>query len=238
MYGILISLGSIGAFFIVEGIVKKRELDLRIFYNSINAAIIFALLGARLYHVIHYWSLYKNFPFLIIQVWKGGLGIFGALIGGVIGIYISLTKAGVKRKEMLEWLDIFAVGIPFIQAIGRWGNYFNKEIQGTETSLPWALKMEGKFQHPLFLYESVLNFILFLILLWMEKRQQGKGIKKGTILFSYLLGYGLIRFFLEFLRVESWKINGINVAQGISIILIIGSIAFLSSNLSINSRHK
>jgi len=214
MYGLLISLGAILAFFISERAVKKRGLELSVFYRSVNLAIILGLLGARAYHTIDYWGVYSKNPRLILQIWRGGMGIYGAIFGGFWGVLI-----GVGKKDLLKWLDVFVLGLPLAQSIGRWGNFFNKELYGQETSLPWGVNVGGKACHPLFLYESVLNFLLFLILCILEKRNEK--LKRGTILGTYLLGYGLIRFFLEFLRVESWTAYGVNVAQAISLLAII-----------------
>ncbi|MBD3365801.1 prolipoprotein diacylglyceryl transferase [candidate division WWE3 bacterium] len=242
LYGILISLGALLAFFIGEKAVKKRNLPLTTYYHAVNGALIGGLVGGRLYHILDYWSLYSRNPLLILQVWKGGMGIFGALFGGVIGIGLILFLAAKKKCEetltsgfLLKWLDIFALGVPLIQAIGRWGNFFNHELYGKETNLSWGLAFEGKRYHPLFLYESIANFALFLILLEIERswspenptkqdNQTATTFKSGTIFFTYLTGYGLIRFFLEFLRLRSWTLHGINVAQTISLLFILTGI--------------
>jgi len=225
MYGLLISLGAILAFFISERAVKKRGLKLSVFYRTVNLVIILGLLGARTYHVIDYWKVYSKYPELILQIWQGGMGIYGAILGGFIGILISTGG-----KSMLNWLDVFVLGLPLAQSIGRWGNFFNGELHGIETKLPWGLKIEGKAYHPLFLYESVLDFLLFLYLHGLEKRNEK--LNKGTIFGAYLIGYGSIRFFLEFLRIRSWAINWINVAQAISILAVIIGGTFLWKNCS------
>lgn len=214
MYGLLISLGAILAFFISERAMKKRGLKLSVFYRTVNLVVILGLLGARTYHVVDYWKVYSKYPELILQIWQGGMGIYGAILGGFIGILISTGG-----KSMLNWLDVFVLGLPLAQSIGRWGNFFNGELHGIETKLPWGLKIEGKAYHPLFLYESVLDFLLFLYLYRLEKRNEK--LNKGTIFGIYLIGYGSIRFFLEFLRIHSWTINWINVAQAISILAVI-----------------
>lgn len=230
MYGLLISIGSIAAFFISEGAAKRRKLNLSIFYKTVNYTIILGIIGARLYHVIDYWEIYRNYPLLIPQIWQGGLAIYGALIGGGLGIYCSLALSGIRKGDILKWLDVAVLGLPLAQAVGRWGNFFNRELYGIETALPWGIVMKGKKYHPLFLYESILNLILFGLLMFLERR---KNPKKGTIFSLYLLGYGTIRFLLEFLRLRSWTFAGINVAQFISVLMIIVSTALLTNKRSL-----
>lgn len=220
MYGLLISLGAFAAFFVSEKAAKKRNLELSFFYKLVNVAIITGVIGARLYHVLDYWNVYSQNPLATIQIWNGGLGIYGGLIGGFLGLWATVNLAG---KNLAGWLDIFALGMPLAQAIGRWGNFFNQELYGIPTSLPWGFKISGTSFHPLFLYESTLNIILFAVLqiLWKKK---GRTAKKGFFFWSYALGYGAIRFSLEFLRVNPWQILGVNVAQLISSGLILISL--------------
>ncbi|GIW69828.1 MAG: prolipoprotein diacylglyceryl transferase [Patescibacteria group bacterium] len=175
--------------------------------------IIGGILGARLYHIVDYWHFYLERPGYIFMVWHGGLGIWGAVIGGILGLYIYTST---YKKSFLETADIAALVLPLGQAIGRWGNFFNSEISGSQTSLPWNL--EGK--HPIFLYESLLNLLLFFLLFRLSK----KVVPAGYLLSSYLAGYGLIRFFLEYLRVNPWKIGALNVAQMLSILSIVISV--------------
>ncbi len=226
MYGFLICLGAFAAFLISENTAKKRNLNLKLFYRTFNIAFILGLVSARLYHVIDYWSLYKTNPILIPQVWKGGMGIYGAFAGGLAGVFLSLKVFNKQKVNLLKWLDITVLGLPLAQALGRWGNFFNKELYGMESSLPWAIEIKGKTYHPLFLYESILNLILFVILWKLNKTQ--KKLTAGKIFYTYLAGYGLTRFALEFLRLRSWTIYGINVAQAISLLLIIIGLQGLS----------
>lgn len=145
--------------------------------------------------------------------WQGGLGIWGAVIGGALGLSIYTAR---RKKSFLVKADVVATVLPLGHAIGRWGNFFNSEISARPTSLPWAVN--GR--HPLFLYESLLDFILFLIL----ARTAGKAPPDGRLLSIYLAGYGVIRFFLEFLRINPWKVGVLNVAQMVSILSIVTSV--------------
>lgn len=141
----------------------------------------------------------------------------------------------------MYWLDLGSVVLPLGQAIGRWGNLFNQEIFGAPTNLPWGIYIKpenrpsnftnfNKF-HPLFLYESILNLLLFLILLTLY-RKFSKTSPKGVFLSLYLGGYAIIRFYLEYLRIETWKIGNLNVSQCISILVLAFSILFIKYSSS------
>jgi phosphatidylglycerol:prolipoprotein diacylglycerol transferase len=168
------------------------------------------------------------------------MGIWGGIFGGTLG---AITYLKIKGEKIFPWLDIISVVTPLGQSVGRWGNFFNKEIFGLPTTLPWGIYIEpekrpveflnySKF-HPLFIYESILNFILFLFLLILYKKTNEK-TPSGTFLCIYLISYSTIRFFLEFLRINPWKIEisslFLNVSQCISILVIIISIIFIFRN--------
>jgi len=170
------------------------------------------------------------------MVWRGGMGIFGGIVGGVLGAWFYSRK---REERFLLFLDVGGLGLPIGQAIGRWGNYFNQELYGKPTNLPWGIfiKPENRLLdviefekfHPLFLYESFGSVIIFLILWWLVKTKKVK-VRKGKLFFWYLGLYGLVRFFLEFLKIEVWMINGVNVAQGVSLGLILLSLTVLKYN--------
>ena len=196
MYGLLISIGGILAFLISEKAAKKRGLNLKVFYIAINFAVIGGVVGARLWHVIDYWAFYSENIGQAFEIWKGGLGIFGGLIGGGLATVCVLAF---YKERILAWLDIFVLGLPLAQAIGRWGNFFNQEVYGVETSLPWGLIIDGRRHHPLFLYESMLNLTLFLVLqyLWTHKK-----LKEGYFFGIYIGAYVAIRILLQPLRLS------------------------------------
>jgi phosphatidylglycerol:prolipoprotein diacylglycerol transferase len=161
-------------------------------------------------------------------VWQGGLGIWGGIFGALLGLFMSTRKT----RKLFAYVDIFAVGAPLAQAIGRWGNYFNKELFGLPTNLPWGIYIPFEFRppinkyfdhfHPLFLYESLLCLILFVFLYKIFSRQKlfGKVISPGNIGIIYLIGYSFIRFFLEFLRTDPWKLVGVPVASLVAIVIV------------------
>jgi phosphatidylglycerol---prolipoprotein diacylglyceryl transferase len=174
-----------------------------------------------------------------IAIWSGGLHIFGAFIGGFLGSYIYFKRS---KLPVLPWLDIAAVGLPLGQAIGRFANYVNQELYGLPTNLPWGINIDldrriapynmleyrDSLFHPLFAYEAILNFILFLVLLnlWQNRR---KTLRAGTIFLLYVAGYSAIRFVLEFLRVEVSLVGGINIVQVITAVTFLAAVALLAT---------
>lgn len=187
-------------------------LDLCIFMIPIS------ILCARAYYVIFNLNYYTSNPLEILDFRNGGLAIYGGIIGAVITIIVFCK---IKKVNILNLTDYIAPIIPLGQAIGRWGNYINIEAYGTETNLP--LKMEviengvTKYVHPTFLYESVGNFILFLILLKISKSRNFS----GQITLLYFIGYAFIRFFIEDLRTDSLMMGNIRVSQLLSLIIFI-----------------
>ncbi|MBU1084947.1 MAG: prolipoprotein diacylglyceryl transferase [Candidatus Beckwithbacteria bacterium] len=233
LYGLLIGLGILmGA--VVASKIAKVKLDN--VFEAMIWSVGFGLVGARLYHVIDFWSYYSVNLNEIVMVWKGGMGIFGGILGGVIGGWLQRVGYELKLRKVrnlrkgatlpfLKMLDVGGLGLSIGQAIGRWGNFFNQELYGKPTDLPWGIYIKPENRlievieferfHPLFLYESVLCLGIFLILWWLVRSKKVK--VGGGKLFVYYLGlYGLVRFFLEFLRIDPWMINGVNVAQVIS----------------------
>lgn len=229
MYGIIISASILISSLLAERQVKKEKLSTEIFWGLILWSLIFGIIGARLYHVINYYKFYSRNLLQIFQIWKGGLGILGGIIGALIG---GLVYLKVKKERVFLWTDVLALYASLAQATGRWGNFFNQELYGKPTAFFWGIYIEpakrlkevamyNKF-HPLFLYESFLDLLLFFILLKVKKASYVKPKLRtdGLISLSYAAGYGIIRFVLEFFRINPWTIYGINVAQTISLILI------------------
>lgn len=234
MYGIFISLAILSAVLITRHLLT-RPTDKELVWDLALVALFCGILGARLYHVIDFHKYYGQDPIKIVYLWQGGLGIWGAIFGGLAGVWAYLRY---KKQNIVYWLDIIAVVMPLAQAIGRLGNYFNQELFGLPTKLVWAIYIEplnrpaeyrqfSRF-HPLFAYEAILNLILFY-LLFLRYTKKKVVINKGFYFFAYLSGYAVIRFGLEFLRINPWKIYGLNVAQAISILIVsICSVFFLA----------
>jgi len=232
MYGLCLLLGILLATLVGERLCKKHGLEIDIFWKAVFYALLFGLLGARLYHVVDRVDYFFQRPLEIIAVWQGGLGVWGGIFGGLAGIFLVIRKTG----KLLINLDVFAVITPLAQVIGRWGNYFNKELFGYPTNLPWGIYIPQELRpvafkyydhfHPLFLYESILNLILFIVLyrLYNQRKMFERNLSRGAISMFYLMGYSIVRFFLEFMRPESWRIGNFPVASLISVFtaLIIG----------------
>jgi len=230
-YGILIALAVIAAVSIASIEAKRRGQSINHIFNLALIVIPLGAIGARLYHVIDKWEFYSQNPVLIFG--GQGLGIFGAIIGGAIGLIIY-TKW--RRLGTLRWLDIVAPGLILAQAIGRWGNFFNQELYGYPTDLPWAIYIDPNhrlpgyesFSHfqPLFIYESLWNLIGFSIFMILGRKLKNRLID-GEIFFLYAVYYSLGRFILEGFKIDVWMIAGIPTARWITAMVIIVSVAIV-----------
>lgn len=231
LYGIMITLGVIAAITLSVIEAKRRGQATEHLLNMALFVLPLGIIGARLYHVIDEWSFYSQNPVLIIG--GRGLGIFGAVIGGAVGLIIYTRW---KRLSTLEWMDIVAPGLILAQAIGRWGNFFNQELYGYPTDLPWAIYIDPFHRlvgyegfshfHPLFLYESIWN-VLGCILLLLVGRKLKNRLLNGDIFFMYIIYYSVGRFFLEGLKIDVWTVSGIPTARWITGIAIFISIVVM-----------
>lgn len=185
------------------------------------------IIGARVWHVATDFYLYKDNLFEILYIWNGGLGIFGGMIGGLLGLYLY-TK--IKKIDFVKVLTLLSVFLPLGQVIGRFGNLANKELLGQETKLPWGMyiKVFNKSYHPSFLYEQIGNLILFLILFFLFKKY---GLLK-ELAYVYLLGYGTVRLIVDIFRTENKVWGNMTVAQIVSLFLI-----FISGLLLLVNKH-
>ena len=227
-YGILIALGVIAAIVLASIEAKRRGENPEHVLNMALIAIPLGIIGARLYHVIDQWSFYSQNPSLIFG--GAGLGIFGAIIGGAIGLLIYTVW---KKLKPLRWLDICVPGLILAQAIGRWGNFLNQELYGYPTNLPWAIYIDPAHRlpgyesfsrfHPLFLYESMWNFLGAFLLLLLARKLKNR-LLNGDIFFLYIIYYSLGRFFLEGLKLDVWTMAGIPTARWITGAAFIASI--------------
>jgi phosphatidylglycerol:prolipoprotein diacylglycerol transferase len=162
---------------------------------------------------------YLQHPGEILAVWHGGLGIPGGVIGGVFGIWLFCRRHGILFADMM---DTIAPALPLGQAIGRWGNFVNQELYGRPSTLPWAIRIDPSYRiseyaefetyHPLFLYESLYNLLLSFCL-WRLDCSDETHLKKGSLFLIYLIAYPTARFFLEFLRLDTAQVGGINMNQ-------------------------
>lgn len=219
-YGIIIATGAMAGILLSYLEAKRRHEDTRHISNLVLVILPLGLIGARLYHVIDQWDFYSQHPLMIFG--GAGLGIFGALIGGAIGFIIY---TGWQKLNTLRWLDIVAPGVILAQAIGRWGNFFNQELYGYPTNLPWGIYIDPGHRlpgyeaythfHPLFLYESLWNVSGCAFLL-IAGRKWHKRLFNGDIFFMYVMYYSFGRFLLEGLKINVWTIDSIPTARWIT----------------------
>lgn len=233
-YGTILALAILLGAYVASLEARRRGRGGELVWDGLIWVLIFGFLGARLYHVLNLWEFYKVNKVSILYLGNGGLGIYGALAGGVVGLLVwGKGIKGLKGVKMGEMLDIAAPGLAIGQSVGRFANYFSQEIYGWPTSLPWGIyippqkRFEGlesfAYFHPLFLYESLWNLLNFLLLIIIIRRFEHK-LLPGELFLIYLPTYALGRLFLEGLRIQSWMLGGLRVAQGVSIVLIFASV--------------
>ncbi|MBQ6143279.1 MAG: prolipoprotein diacylglyceryl transferase [Clostridia bacterium] len=225
-YGVIIATGFALAYIYMVSQRKKYNLKTEEISDFTFISSALAIIFARIYYVVFYpGDFYIKNPIEIVKISNGGIAIYGAVIGGFLGILIFCK---IKKMAFLPILDITCIGLAIGQSIGRWGNFVNQEAFGTVTNLPWGMASENtNFQavHPCFLYESVGCFICFLVLHFLSNKKT----KSGTVFFTYLLIYGILRIVIESFRTDSLMIpnTAIKVSSLFSAAIIIISIAFL-----------
>ena len=229
LYGVIIMLGAVAAAFLAtrQARIWREEPDK--VWDILTWVLIGGVVGARIWHILTPppsmvaqgidTAYYLTHPLDAIAVWNGGLGIPGAVIGGGLMLYAFTRR---NRLSFGRWADIAAPAIALAQAIGRWGNYVNQEIYGAPTDLPWAITIDPAYRapgyeaftkfHPLFLYESIWNLANMFLLLWLGKRYADR-LRDGDLFLTYLITYPVGRFLLEFLRLDSSQVAGINANQ-------------------------
>jgi phosphatidylglycerol:prolipoprotein diacylglycerol transferase len=193
-------------------------------------SILVGLVGARLYEVAFNWEYYGRFPSKIVAVWEGGLAMHGGLIvGPLFGVWLARRW----RLPVLRGLDVVGPSMVLGQAIGRWGNFFNEEAFGRPTDLPWKLYIspehrplgyaQFEYFHPTFLYESIWDFAVFLMLIWWLRSRLRS--YPGALFFAYVGLYSIGRFFIEAIRLDSFWLGPWRVPQLASVLGIIVAVA-------------
>ncbi len=227
-YSLLIAIGLLVGAFVAYREAKRRGDNPEHVFNALLLALPLALIGARAYHVIHQWgAIYSKDPMRVFLINEGGIGIYGAVAGSVLALFIY-TKW--NKLNLWRWLDIGAPGLIIGQAIGRWGNYFNQELYGKPTDLPWGIYIDPQHRvpgvenfdkfHPLFLYESLLNLLGFVVMLYVARRFASR-LKDGDIALLYFIIYPIVRLSLETLRLDNWHVGSLPTASIISIVSIV-----------------
>jgi phosphatidylglycerol:prolipoprotein diacylglycerol transferase len=208
-YGLFIALGIVVATWLTGRELARRGYDPTVALDSLFFVVPLGFIGARVYHVITDYDLYADDPIPgVFEVWNGGLGIYGAVAGGFLGLLLFGWYQGVSP---LLLADAAAPGVILAQAIGRWGNYFNQELFGRPSDLPWAIRIAPENRpaqfadidsfHPTFLYESIWDLLVCLALLWIARRFANR-LRNGDVLMLYVSLYSVGRFFVETLRVD------------------------------------
>jgi phosphatidylglycerol---prolipoprotein diacylglyceryl transferase len=239
-YGVIIMLGALAAAWLASVEAKRRGLKGEIVWDALLWVLVGGIIGARLWHIFTpppsmvaigiTTRFYLTHPLDMLAIWHGGLGIPGAIIGGTLALYLYCRS---KKLSFPVWADIAAPALALGQAIGRWGNFVNQEVYGRQTTLPWGIHIDyatnypaGTRFHPLFLYESIYNFLNVIFLLWLGRRYQDM-LLPGDIFLTYLITYPVGRFLLEFLRLDAAQVVGININQTIMLVVAVSSAALL-----------
>lgn len=213
-YAILLSAGIMVGIILAYYEAKRLGHDPEYIIDLALWCVPAGVIGARLYYVAFEWQYYRGDLLKILNTREGGLAIHGALIGAVLVGYI-FTR--VKKLPFLQTADIVAPSIIIGQAIGRWGNYVNQEAHGGPTSLPWGIMVDGVRVHPTFLYESLWNLGVFIILLLLRRKKKFD----GQLFLLYGILYSLGRFWIEGLRTDSLMFYGLRTAQLVSLAVIV-----------------
>ncbi len=242
-YGIGYALGLAAAYLVMIWLARRAGEDADILGNGMIIVAVAALIGGRAYHVIDQWALYKDDLTRIFLPPYSGLGVYGGIVTGTIAAFLY---ARYQKVPFLRWADIVAPGLFVMQAIARWGNFFNQELYGPPTTLPWGIPIDcahrivayacppgsapsdtlGQFFHPLFLYESLSGVIGAAVLIWLGFHVR-KRLRPGDLLLLFFVWYGIVRFGLETFRADNWTFFGVPVAQIVSVLFIIGALAVL-----------
>lgn len=250
-YGIIIMLGIVAGGLLSAWELKRLGRDPQMVGDLIGWLVVGGVVGARLWHVFTpspsalvpdplsgkminpYFAGGRVHLLDILTIWEGGLGIPGAVIGGLIALFFFCRK---YHQSFAFWVDIGAPALALGQAIGRWGNFFNQELYGAPTDLPWRLyispdrRLAGflnvEYYHPLFLYESLWNLANMFLLLWLRRRFAER-LKPGDVFLVYLITYPTGRFLLDFLRLDASQVGGININQTIMGVVVICAAAAL-----------
>ena len=232
-YGILLAAGILIAILMTRRQLVLRERDPRLAGDVAVWAVPCGVVGARLYHVATDWSAFSGHLSDIPRVQQGGLGIYGALLGGALGAVIGARRAGVP---LLVILDCAVPGVALAQALGRFGNYFNQELFGGPTTLPWGLEIDPQNRppqyvedatfHPTFLYESLWNLLVMAVLLRVALRWRRQAA--GYALALYLALYSFGRFWVEGLRIDpAHEIGPLRINQVVAAVVFAVALAAL-----------
>lgn len=232
-YGILIGTGIILGIVIAQYNCKWREVDYDNLLNIVLLSLPIGIIGARLYYVVFEFDNYKNNIINAFNIRNGGLAIHGGLIFA-IGTALIYTK--IKKLNFIKFADVAAPSIILAQALGRWGNFFNQEAHGDAVSYEFikhfpmfiqkGMNVNGVYYNPTFLYESLWNIIVFILLMVILRKCK----RNGMVFFTYIGLYSIGRFIIEGMRTDSLMFGNIRMAQFVSLMGVIAWIVFLGAN--------
>lgn len=230
-YGILIATGIVLGILISQYNCKWREVDYENLLNIVLWSLPIGIVGARLYYVIFEFDNYKNNIIDAFNIRNGGLAIHGGLIFA-IGTALIYTK--VKKLNFIQFADVAAPSIILAQALGRWGNFFNQEAHGDAVSYEFikhfpmfiqkGMNIQGVYYNPTFLYESIWNISVFVILMLLLRKSK----KNGIVFMTYIGLYSIGRFVIEGMRTDSLMLGNIRMAQFVSLAGVVAWIIFLA----------
>jgi phosphatidylglycerol:prolipoprotein diacylglycerol transferase len=238
-YGVIIMLGALLAAWVASKLAVRYGQNPDVIWDVFPWLLVAGVIGARIWHVltppasmqsrgagVNY---YFSNPIEILNFRAGGLGIPGAVIGGLLALYFYCKK---NKLSFFTLTDMIAPGLALGQAIGRWGNFVNQELYGQPSTLPWAITIDPAYRlpafqniatyHPLFLYESIWNLLNMGLLLWMGKKLSNL-LRPGDIFLTYLVVYPVGRFLLEFLRLDPSPVSGLNINQTLMAVTALGA---------------
>ncbi|MEK7570341.1 MAG: prolipoprotein diacylglyceryl transferase [Patescibacteria group bacterium] len=230
-YGVSLALGLLAGVFLAQHVGKRIGLTREQVVDLTLIMVVSALVGARLLHVLNEWTYYQGHLIEILQIWKGGIAFHGALLGGALAVWGYCRQ---HKRNIFQLADVLLPALALGQIIGRWGNWFNQELYGRPTGLPWAIPIDPAHRllgfeaftrfHPLFLYEMLGNAIIlvFLLLLWKRKK-----LHIGDVAAAYLVLSPGVRLGLDFLRLGEPMIGPFTNAQLFSFILILVGVALV-----------
>ena len=228
-YGLLIASAVIIGVTLSQYLAKRRNVDPNLIGDLAIWLVLAAIPCARLYYVLFEWDQYAQRPEDIIAIWKGGIAIHGAILGGLLA---AIIFSRIQKVSIWLLADLVVPSLILGQAIGRWGNFFNSEAFGRPTDLPWKLYIPPQqrpaeyinfeYFHPTFLYESLWNLMVFALLMYLFFRDLNRRphLKVGTLALVYMVAYSLGRFWIEGLRTDSLMVGPLRMAQMVSLIEI------------------
>lgn len=243
-YGLLVALGIVVATWLTGRELRRKGHDggYALAIEALLFVVPLGLIGARFSYVVANYDLYANNPIpAVLEVWGGGLEVFGGLVGGLVGLLIFARLRGIGA---LALADAAAPGVVLGQAIGRWGDYFNQELFGPPSDLPWAIRIAPENRpaefadatsfHPAFLYESILDVLACLLLLWIARRFGG-GLRDGAVFLLYVVLFSAGHLLVDTLRLDLAAIPVVDLVRGN--LLFLGGTLMLGFALVLVLRH-